>query len=167
MAEGQRLEERAAELLKSRGLTLAVAESCTGGLLSAMITSVAGSSEFFTGGVVAYSNEVKVALLNVSETTLADVGAVSARTAAEMAAGVRSRLGTDIGISITGVAGPGGGTPEKPVGTVFIGLSHPGADPSTMSVATRSYRFRGQRSEIRLSSAEAALETLITLLGGE
>lgn len=166
METEDRIEVSAANVLKSRGLTLAVAESCTGGLLSAMITSVAGSSEYFIGGVIAYSNDIKVRLLGVSETTIAEVGAVSARTAAEMAVGVMARLGSDVGISVTGIAGPSGGTPEKPVGTVFIGYAARGAREGEIRTASRGYSFEGRRAEVRVSSAEAALEGLMEFIKG-
>ncbi|AFZ47783.1 competence/damage-inducible protein cinA [Cyanobacterium stanieri PCC 7202] len=110
-------------LLKQRGETLAVAESCTGGGLGAMVTDIEGSSEYFVGGVIAYSNEVKMNLLGVSEDDLAREGAVSAIVAEQMARGVRQRFGTDWGIGITGIAGPGGGTESKPVGLVYIGIA--------------------------------------------
>jgi nicotinamide-nucleotide amidase len=164
MAEEVKLEEQVAELLKSRALSLAVAESCTGGLLSAMITSVPGSSGYFAGGVIAYSNEVKLKILGVSGTTLKEVGAVSARTAAEMAVGVRDKLSSDIGISVTGIAGPGGGTAEKPVGTVFIGFSFTGDSAGMVNTTARGYRFEGRRDEVRLKSAKAALEGLLEFL---
>src|SRR6185312_10671917 len=109
-------------MLADRGQSLAVAESCTGGMVGERLTASPGASRFFRGAVVSYSNEVKQELLGVLSSTLQEQGAVSAACAAEMAAGVRQRLGADWGLSITGVAGPDGGTPDKPVGTVFIGL---------------------------------------------
>ncbi len=117
------LEKAAIALLREKGLTLACAESCTGGLISKRITDIAGCSDVFVGSCVSYANEAKVKLLGVSEETLREWGAVSEQTAKEMARGVRNVLGTDIGVSVTGIAGPGGGTPEKPVGTVFLGIS--------------------------------------------
>lgn len=117
------LEKAAIALLREKGLTLACAESCTGGLISKRITDIAGCSDVFVGGCVSYANEAKIKLLGVSEDTLREWGAVSEQTAKEMAIGVRRVLGTDIGVSVTGIAGPGGGTPEKPVGTVFLGIS--------------------------------------------
>jgi nicotinamide-nucleotide amidase len=108
------------DLCRERGLTLATAESCTGGLVAARLTSVAGSSDVVRGGIVAYANDVKEEQLGVPAATLAQHGAVSAETAAAMANGVRRRLGADIGVSVTGVAGPGGGTAEKPVGLVYM-----------------------------------------------
>lgn len=109
------------ELLKEKGLTLATAESCTGGLVAKCITDVSGASSVFYGGVVSYDNKVKMGVLGVKEETLRDYGAVSSYTAQEMAIGTRRACFTDIGISTTGIAGPTGGTPEKPVGTVYIG----------------------------------------------
>ncbi|HHS13638.1 MAG TPA: competence/damage-inducible protein A [bacterium] len=121
----------AARLLTERRLTLSVAESCTGGLISHYLTDIPGSSSWFNRCVVAYSNEAKMELLNVSLNTLNSRGAVSAETAEAMALGVRESGGTDIGLSTTGIAGPGGGTPEKPVGLVWLGLSHVGGTLST------------------------------------
>ena len=117
------LENAVVEFLHKNGLTLAAAESCTGGLIAKRITDIAGCSDVFLGGCVTYTNEVKQKLLGVSGDTLEKYGAVSEQTAAEMARGVRERLGADIGVSATGVAGPTGGTAETPVGTVFIGIS--------------------------------------------
>ena len=117
------LEHAVVEFLHAKGLTLSCAESCTGGLIAKRITDIPGCSDVFAGGCVTYSNEVKMRLLGVREETLAAYGAVSEQTAKEMARGVRERLGTDIGVSATGIAGPGGGTPEKPVGTVYVGFS--------------------------------------------
>lgn len=109
--------------LSAQNLTIAVAESCTGGLLASTLTDIAGSSAYVLGGVVTYSNATKMALLRVQEATLTMHGAVSAETAAEMAQGCRRLFGSDLALSVTGIAGPGGGTPEKPVGTVFLHLS--------------------------------------------
>ena len=114
------LEESIGRILKSRGQTMAVAESCTGGFLAHQITSIPGSSEYFKGGIVAYSNEVKISQLGVNAETIEQHGAVSEQTVAEMANRVREKYNTDIGIATSGIAGPGGGTPEKPVGTVWI-----------------------------------------------
>jgi nicotinamide-nucleotide amidase len=120
------MEETVGRLLRERGLTLAVAESCTGGRIGDRVTDVPGSSEYFLLGVATYANEAKVRVLGVSESTIAEHGAVSTQTAAEMAAGVRKLAGADLGIATTGIAGPGGGTPEKPVGTLCIGLAWEG-----------------------------------------
>ncbi len=117
------MEETLSRLLRERGLTLAVAESCTGGLIGSRITDVVGSSAYFLLGIVAYSNAAKKRLLGVSSDTLARFGAVSPETAEEMAEGVRVQAGADLGLATTGIAGPGGGSPEKPVGTVCVGLA--------------------------------------------
>lgn len=147
-------------LLLARQATLAVAESCTGGGLGAMITSVAGSSTYFMGGVIAYDNRVKEQLLGVSAQALVNQGAVSALVAEQMATGVRKILATDWGVSITGIAGPGGGSPEKPVGLVYIGISN--------SEGTRHLECRfGQQKDrdwIRLMSRNTALDVLRRVL---
>lgn len=117
------LENAVVEFLRATGQTLACAESCTGGLIAKRITDIAGCSDVFLGGCVTYANEAKERLLGVSHDSLTQFGAVSEQVAAEMARGVRERLGTDIGVSATGIAGPGGGTDEKPVGTVYVGIS--------------------------------------------
>jgi nicotinamide-nucleotide amidase len=145
------------QLLISKGHTLAVAESCTGGLLGAMLTDVPGCSAYFRGGVLAYANEVKINLLQVDNQIITEKGAVSAQVAEQMALGVRSQLGTDWGIGITGIAGPGGGTPEKPVGLVYIGLAAPDG-----SVQAMKYRLSNHfdRELIRQMSAKQALDLL-------
>ena len=135
-----------------RGLRIGVAESCTGGLLGARLTAIPGSSTVVAGGVIAYSNDVKRELLAVREETLDAHGAVSEAVAIEMADGVRHRLGTEVGIAITGVAGPGGGTTEKPVGLVCIAVDVGG------TVRTHGSRFLGDRTEIRFRSTQAALD---------
>jgi nicotinamide-nucleotide amidase len=117
------LENAVVLFLRERGLTLATAESCTGGLIAKRITDLSGCSDVFSGGCVTYSNEAKERLLGVSHESLACYGAVSEQVAAEMARGVRERLGADVGISATGIAGPTGGNAEKPVGTVYVGIS--------------------------------------------
>ncbi|MBV8038679.1 CinA family protein [Bacteroides sp. AN502] len=117
-------EEELGNLLKSKKLSLSTAESCTGGGVAAAITSVAGSSEYFMGGIVAYSNDVKVSLLHVSSETLEKYGAVSRETVMEMAAGAMNTLKTDCAIATSGIAGPGGGSLEKPVGTIWIAIAY-------------------------------------------
>ncbi|MBQ9745032.1 MAG: CinA family protein [Clostridia bacterium] len=117
------INERLVGLLLSKSLTISTAESCTGGLVAKSITDIGGCSEIYMGGVVAYSNDIKIRVLGVSPSTLDAYGAVSEQTAKEMAKGVRTLCKTDIGISTTGIAGPGGGTDEKPVGTVYVGIS--------------------------------------------
>ncbi len=119
-----KLEEEIGELLKAKKLSLSTAESCTGGGVAALITSVSGSSEYFKGGIVAYSNEIKTALLHVSAETLKKHGAVSRETVTEMVKGAMNTLKTDCAVATSGVAGPGGGTPEKPVGTVWIAVAY-------------------------------------------
>ncbi|HYW54133.1 MAG TPA: competence/damage-inducible protein A [Dongiaceae bacterium] len=141
--------------LTSRGLTLGTAESCTGGGIADQIVSVAGASGAFRGGIVAYANDVKTALLDVPERTLAQFGAVSEETAAAMARGARRRLGVDAAIATTGVAGPDGGTPEKPVGLVWYALSFGGDE-----IETRRLTFPGSRSDIRERATVAALGIL-------
>jgi nicotinamide-nucleotide amidase len=145
-------------LLRERGLTLATAESCTGGLVSARLTDIPGSSSVFTGGIVAYSDAVKVAELGVPEDVLREHGAVSAETAAAMARGARERLGVDVAVSVTGVAGPGGGTEEKPVGLVFLHASGP------MGEKELRLDFPADRPTIRTRAAVAALHLVRRLV---
>jgi PncC family amidohydrolase len=155
-------------LLKERGLTLATAESCTGGLISAEITSVSGSSDVFGFGVCTYANEAKMKLLGVREDTLSSVGAVSEETAVQMAEGVRRLAGADIAVSVTGIAGPTGGTPEKPVGTVYIGCS------TEKGAFAKRYLFTGEqfpeavsgREAIRYETALTALQTVTETVSG-
>jgi nicotinamide-nucleotide amidase len=146
------------DLLRARDLTLATAESCTGGLVAARLTEVPGSSEVFLGAVVAYSNEVKTTQLGVPEAVLAEHGAVSAQTAAAMAQGVRERLGAGVAVSVTGVAGPGGGTDAKPVGLVFLHAAGPAGE------LARRLDVPGDRETIRQRSAVAALHLVRTLV---
>jgi len=148
------LEHIVGELLRRRGLRLAIAESCTGGLVSHLITNIPGSSTYFMGGVIAYAYEAKVRLLGVSWQTLEKHGAVSQETVLEMAAGVRKALAADIGISVSGIAGPSGGTPEKPVGLTWIGLSTEGGDEAY------SYIWEGNRMAVKEKSARQALRML-------
>lgn len=147
------------QALRERGWRLAVAESCTGGLLAGALTGVAGSSDWFLGGVVAYANNVKTALLGVSPERLAAHGAVSEPVVLDMARGVRGLLGADLSASISGVAGPGGGTLDKPVGTVWVAWDGPAG------LFARRFHFSGDRAEVRERSVRAALETLLTLAG--
>ena len=146
------------EQLATNGQTLAVAESCTGGLFSHCITDVPGSSGFFRGGVIAYSDEIKQALLDVDEDVLSDCGAVSSEVAVQMADGVREKFGADYGVGITGIAGPAGGSDQKPVGTVFIAASS--ADASKVE----QLQFSGERDEIKELSVSAAFEILETIV---
>jgi len=141
-------------LLAARGQTLALAESCTGGLIAARITAIAGSSAYFLGGVVAYSNALKVRLLGVGSATLAEFGAVSLETARAMAIGARQVGGADYGLSVTGIAGPSGGSPEKPVGTVCCGLAW--AD----GAKALRVQFRGERWQVQEAAVHQALDLL-------
>ena len=146
------------DLCRSHGLTLATAESCTGGLVAARLTAVPGSSDVFRGSVVAYADDVKERELAVPAELLAAHGAVSAEVAAAMAAGVRQRLGTDVAVSVTGVAGPGGGTPEKPVGLVYLHASAPGGE------LWAEFSVPADRETIRVRATVAALHLLRRLL---
>jgi nicotinamide-nucleotide amidase len=152
------VEELVLELCRQRGLTLATAESCTGGLVAARLTSVPGASDVFLGAIVAYANEVKEAGLGVPAKVLRAHGAVSAETAAAMASGARSRLGADVGIGVTGVAGPGGGTAEKPVGRVYI---HAEAPDGSHGI---EFTFPADRQSIRRRATVAALHLVRRLL---
>jgi len=157
----RRLRGLAAEvgaLLRSRGLTLALAESCTGGLVSSLITDVAGSSDYFLGCVVSYANSAKEGILGVSPQTLLAHGAVSAEAAAEMAQGARRVFGADVALSVTGIAGPGGGSPDKPVGLVYIHLSAAEAEIGGRFV------WNSDRVGNKRLSAETALRLLIRYL---
>ncbi|HEX7525907.1 MAG TPA: CinA family nicotinamide mononucleotide deamidase-related protein [Gaiellaceae bacterium] len=146
------------ELLRAGGQTLATAESCTGGLVAARLTEVPGSSDVFLGGIVAYSNDVKAAQLGVPQDVLAEHGAVSAETAAAMAVGARARLGAAVAVAVTGVAGPGGGTEEKPVGLVFLHAAGLGGE------LARRLDLPGDRATIRQRSAVAALHLVRRLV---
>jgi len=147
------------ELLKARGLTCATAESCTGGGVGSAITAVPGSSAVFAGGVISYSNAVKESVLGVSPDTLDTVGAVSAETAAQMAEGVRRLLKVDLAVSLTGIAGPDGGSDEKPVGLVWFGLA------TARGVRTEKAIFRGDRAGIRANAVIHALGMLTVAAG--
>lgn len=153
-----RLEERVGEALRARGWTVALAESCTGGLVGHRLTEVPGSSEYFLGGVVAYAYDAKERLLGVRHQTLYDHGAVSRETAIEMAHGVRVAFGADVGLSVTGIAGPGGGLPGKPVGLTWIAVSTRSSDRA------EQYTASGDRSANKASAAEAALELLLRVV---
>lgn len=142
------------ELLKAKGLTCATAESCTGGGVGAAITDAPGASEVFLGGVISYSNDVKSGVLGVRNETLGRFGAVSKETAAEMAEGVRALIKSDIAVSVTGIAGPGGGSPEKPVGLVWFGVA------SKDGVRTEKAVFAGDRAKIRRQAVLHAIGML-------
>ena len=151
-----RLAANLVSALESKGLTCATAESCTGGGVGSAITSVAGSSAVFLGGVVSYSNDVKADVLGVSRDSLARVGAVSSEVASQMATGARRVIGSDLAVSLTGIAGPGGGSAEKPVGLVWFGLATPSG------VTTQSRIFSGDRAAIRAAAVEHALGLLLS-----
>jgi nicotinamide-nucleotide amidase len=168
--DGASLASVVISLCRDASMRIAVAESCTGGMLGAHITDVAGASDVFHGGLIAYDNRVKRQLLGVLDSDLAEHGAVSEPVALQMAKGIRVRLGTEIGVSITGIAGPGGGTPEKPVGTVWIAVDVsegrpplPRSDdqpPITPYAKARVFHFIGNRDEIRYRAAQAALDMI-------
>lgn len=148
------LEYQVGKLLRARGYRLAAAESCTGGLFGHRITNVPGASTYYMGSVTAYAYEAKVRLLGVQWETLETHGAVSEATVLEMARGVRRALSADIGVAISGIAGPGGGTPEKPVGLTWIGLSSPGLEQAWR------YVWPGDRTQVKEQSADQALRLL-------
>ena len=150
--DGRSLEEVVAEELTLNNATIAAAESCTGGLLAQRLTSIAGSSSYFLGGVVCYSNELKTIWADVPPEMILAKGAVSAEVAVALAEGIRRRVGSTLGVGITGVAGPGGGSEEKPVGTVHVAISHAGG------VKERGMRFPGERENIRWQASQAALD---------
>ncbi|CAG0960905.1 nicotinamide-nucleotide amidase [Rhodocyclaceae bacterium] len=155
-----RLSEEVGTRLRERSLTLATAESCTGGWVAQVVTHTAGSSAWFDRGYVTYSNEAKIAMLGVSPETLAAHGAVSLETAAEMAAGALKNSNALISLAITGIAGPTGGSSDKPVGTVCFGWCRNGEIPRT-----ERRQFAGDRESVRRQSVVHAIETLILLLG--
>lgn len=155
------LEAQVGRELRTRGWTLALGESCTGGLVGHRVTQVPGSSEYFAGGVIAYSNEAKQGLLGVAAETLLAHGAVSYETAQEMASGARRLFQADVGLSVTGIAGPGGGTEEKPMGLTYIGLITPGKE------RVKRYQWSGDRQSNKRESAQAALQLLLRTLRGE
>ena len=157
----QTMQSVVGDMLRQRGLALCLAESCTGGLIGNLMTNVPGSSQYFAGGVVAYSNQAKIDLLGVSPETLDQYGAVSDETVREMAAGARERFRTELSLAVSGIAGPEGGTPEKPVGTVYIGMA--GRD---FTLSGR-YRFWGAREQIKLNSAMMALDWARRRLRGD
>jgi len=155
------LEEILHDLMLKHKLKLACAESCTGGLVSHRITNVSGSSEYFSGGIVSYSNEAKAGLLGVSRNTLNSVGAVSEETVREMARGARRTFDADIAVSISGIAGPSGGTQEKPIGTTWIGLA------TKEREWARHFVWDGDRERNKHYSSEAALQFVIDYLQGK
>jgi nicotinamide-nucleotide amidase len=157
----QDMEEVVGRLLSQSRKTLSVAESCTGGLIGHRLTNVAGSSGYFQGGVVSYSNQSKADILHVDPKTLEKHGAVSAQTAEEMARGIRKQMKSDLGLAVTGIAGPDGGTGEKPVGTVYIGLD------SADGTVSRKYHFWGLRKQVKLNTSTMALDWVRRYLNGD
>jgi nicotinamide-nucleotide amidase len=157
---GQSLEAVVGALLTDRALTIAAAESCTGGLLTSRLTDVPGSSTYVREAVVAYANEVKIAALGVPVELIERHGAVSEPVARAMADGIRRRSGVDVGVGVTGIAGPGGGSPEKPVGTVAVAV--------TTAVETRVslFRFHGEREQVKFQASQAGLDMVRRLLLG-
>jgi nicotinamide-nucleotide amidase len=160
--DGTTIDEQVASLLRERGLTVAVAESCTGGLMAGRLTDRAGSSEYVRGGVVAYSNEAKIDLVGVDQTVIERVGAVSTEVAEALADGAIARFDADLGIGITGIAGPGGGTEEKPVGTVCFSVTARGGQR-----LTRRALLPGNRADIRDRSTTVTMHLLRRVLTGE
>lgn len=152
------IEARLAKALLRRYWTVALAESCTGGLVGHRITQIPGSSAYFSGGIVAYSNRAKLALLGVQPKTIEQYGAVSQETAMEMAQGARRVFSADVGLSVTGIAGPGGDSSEKPVGLTWIALSTPAG------ACSECHQWRGDRSTNKRQSAQAALNLLYRYL---
>ncbi len=152
------LEARVGAVLKARGWTVCAAESCTGGLVMHRLTNVAGSSAYVLGGIVSYSNEAKQKLLGVREETLITYGAVSEQTAVEMVTGVQGLFDAEIAVSITGIAGPGGGTPDKPVGLTYIGLLRRNSAPQV-----RRHIWRGDREAVKAASANAVLSWILAV----
>jgi nicotinamide-nucleotide amidase len=155
------MEDVVGRMLSEKSLIISLAESCTGGLIGHRLTNVPGSSRYFQGGVVVYSNRSKIALLNVHPETLKRYGAVSSKTVEEMACGVRKTMETDLGLAVTGIAGPDGGSNEKPVGTVHIGLS------SKDKVVSYRYLFRGSRNRIKSNASMMALDWVRRYLNGD
>jgi nicotinamide-nucleotide amidase len=156
--DGRPLEAVIGELLRAKRLTVSVAESCSGGLLASRITDVPGSSDYFDRGAVCYSNRAKEEWLGVPGALIAAHGAVSEPVASSMADGIAERSGSNVGIGITGIAGPGGGTPEKPVGTVVIAVTAPSAKQ------VRTFQFLGGRDMVKFQSAQAAMNMLRLIL---
>ncbi len=150
----EKMEGVAGRILSDREISLSVAESCTGGLICHWLTNVPGSSEYFKQGIIAYSNSAKTSLLNLPGEILKKFGAVSPETAEEMAKRVKETGGTDIGIAVTGIAGPGGGTREKPVGLVYTGFS------SSAKIVSEEHHFGGGRELIKIQAAQASLDLL-------
>jgi len=154
------IEKRLGKTLREKGLTIATAESCTGGLIAHRITNVSGSSDYFEAGFVTYSNRAKTTFLYVPEELIKQRGAVSPEVARSMAEGARKATGASIGLAVTGIAGPTGGTKEKPVGTVYIGISY------GLGTYVRRFLFNGTRKSIKSETSEAALAFVLDCLDG-
>jgi len=155
------IEERIGSILRERGLRIAVAESCTGGLIANRITNIQGASDYFDMGFVTYSNDSKEAFLFVPEDVIATKGAVSSEVARAMAEGVREATRVDVALSVTGIAGPGGGSPEKPVGTVYIGLA------AESGAFVRKFLFNGDLISIKTQTSEEELKMMLDYLEGK
>ncbi|HEX6017367.1 MAG TPA: CinA family protein [Burkholderiaceae bacterium] len=160
MSESAGLVAQLADRLRALGWRLACAESCTGGMIAAACTDLAGSSDWFERGVVSYSNQAKVTLLGVPQALIDTHGAVSEAVVHAMAEGIVRGSGVDIGVAVTGIAGPAGGTPAKPVGTVWFGFALRHRD-GTLQVDTQQRRFAGDRAEVRAASVQHALQGLL------
>ncbi len=154
----ENLEGRLGNILRERKLKISVAESCTGGLISHLITNIPGSSDYFDRGVIVYSNTSKIELLEVPKLIIESFGAVSRETARAMAEGIRKISRCDLGLASTGIAGPSGASPSKPVGLVYIGLA------SSKPTSVKEFRFEGQRYEIKRKASEEALKMVLDLL---
>jgi nicotinamide-nucleotide amidase len=157
--DGRSMEAVVGDVLVSRGYRIALAESCTGGLLTSRLTDVPGSSRYVDRAVIAYANEAKTELLGIDPAVIAAHGAVSEAVAQAMAEGVRSRAAVEVGVGVTGIAGPGGGSAEKPVGTVAIAAVGPSAARS------RVFRFHGEREHVKFQASQAALDMVRRMLG--
>ena len=153
------LAEALVSLARKKNVTFGTAESCTGGLISAAITGVSGASTVFYGGIVSYANSIKAGLLDVRKETLASFGAVSPETAREMSMGALKALSVDFAVSVTGIAGPGGGTPKKPVGLVYISVASKNG-----TITVKENHFDGDREEVRRQTVETALTMLISAI---
>ena len=156
--DGRPMEAVVGEMLASRGLHIALAESCTGGLLTSRLTDIPGSSRYVAQAVIAYTNEAKTALLGVPAPLIEAHGAVSEPVAVAMADGARTRAGVEVGVGVTGIAGPGGGTPEKPVGTVAVAAS------IVAETRSRLFRFHGERDQVKFQASQAALDMVRRML---
>ncbi|MDP3730559.1 MAG: CinA family protein [Candidatus Omnitrophota bacterium] len=156
-----KIEANVGKVLRKLEMTIAVAESCTGGLISSRLTDISGSSDYFLMGIVAYSNKIKENILGVSPALLQKYGAVSKEAALEMAKGVRLLANTDIGIGVTGIAGPSGGTKSKPVGLVYIALI------ANKKEIVKEFRFKGSRIEVKSQATQAALKLIISVIASD